>query len=240
MPNARLGIALTELNRARIYRKLAAGPDFAANEKKMLALLLECRPTDRPGRADMRAVFDQLKGEKRVLFAASHNPTYKDKAQFEKLLQRLSPSDHWVAVSQEDPRHGELLQLAKKHHFDTVLLSTRKAAQEDSILGSPDFTMFFDSPEEISAAQRELTTKGTRYEWEENDAEHSFVGVGDFALRHTPGPFEFSQQGFQPCGGGAFLAGLRGDLGGPLSAGLDQGGDDRLLAVEVAVDGAGA
>jgi hypothetical protein len=63
MPNARLGIALTELNRQRIYRKLAAGPDFAANEKKMLALLLECRPSDRPSRADMRAVLDQLKGE---------------------------------------------------------------------------------------------------------------------------------------------------------------------------------
>jgi hypothetical protein len=63
MPNARMGIALTELNRARIYRKLAAGPDFAANEKKILALLLECRPSDRPSRADMRAVFDQLKGE---------------------------------------------------------------------------------------------------------------------------------------------------------------------------------
>lgn len=63
MPNARLGIALTELNRARIYRKLAAGPDFAANEKRMLALLLECRPSDRPSRADMRAVLDALKGE---------------------------------------------------------------------------------------------------------------------------------------------------------------------------------
>jgi hypothetical protein len=63
MPNARLGIALTELNRSRIYRKLAAGPGFAANEKKILALLLECRPTDRPSQADVRAVFEQLKGE---------------------------------------------------------------------------------------------------------------------------------------------------------------------------------
>jgi hypothetical protein len=63
MPNARFGIALTELNRARIYRKLAAGPDFAANEKRMLALLLECRPTDRPSRNDMRAVLDALTAE---------------------------------------------------------------------------------------------------------------------------------------------------------------------------------
>ncbi len=63
MPNARLGIALTELNRARIYRKLAAGPGFAANEKKMLALLLECRPGDRPSQADMRAVLDALEVE---------------------------------------------------------------------------------------------------------------------------------------------------------------------------------
>jgi hypothetical protein len=63
LPNARLGIALTELNRQRIYRKLAAGPDFAANEKKMLALLLECRPSDRPSRKDMLAIFDLLKRE---------------------------------------------------------------------------------------------------------------------------------------------------------------------------------
>jgi hypothetical protein len=63
LPNARLGIALTELNRQRIYRKLAAGPGFAANEKKMLALLLECRPSDRPSRKDMLAIFEQLKAE---------------------------------------------------------------------------------------------------------------------------------------------------------------------------------
>jgi hypothetical protein len=63
LPNARLGIALTALNRDRIYRKLAAGPGFAANEKKMLALLLECRPSDRPSRKDMLAVFDALKSE---------------------------------------------------------------------------------------------------------------------------------------------------------------------------------
>src|SRR5215831_3306190 len=63
LPNARLGIALTELNRQRIYRKLAAEPGFAANEKKMLALLLECRPSDRPSRKDMLAVFDALKTE---------------------------------------------------------------------------------------------------------------------------------------------------------------------------------
>jgi hypothetical protein len=63
LPNARLGIALTALNRQRIYRKLAAGPGFAANEKKMLALLLECRPSDRPSAKDMRAVLDALGAE---------------------------------------------------------------------------------------------------------------------------------------------------------------------------------
>ena len=63
LPNARFGIALTDLNRQRIYRKLAAGPDFAANEKKMLALLLECRSNDRPDRGTMRAVEAQLTTE---------------------------------------------------------------------------------------------------------------------------------------------------------------------------------
>jgi len=63
LPNARLGIALTELNRERIYRKLAAGPGFAANEKRMLALLLECRPSDRPTPRDVRAIQGQLASE---------------------------------------------------------------------------------------------------------------------------------------------------------------------------------
>jgi hypothetical protein len=63
LPNARLGIALTELNRQRIYRKLAAGPGFAANEKKILALLLECRPSDQPNRKDMLGIWDALKTE---------------------------------------------------------------------------------------------------------------------------------------------------------------------------------
>src|SRR5215468_2026971 len=63
LPNARLGIALTELNRQRIYRKLAAGEGFAANEKRMLAMLLECRPSDRPDRAAVRAIVDALRAE---------------------------------------------------------------------------------------------------------------------------------------------------------------------------------
>jgi hypothetical protein len=63
LPNARLGIALTELNRQRIYRKLAAGEDFAAHEKQLLARLQECRPTDRPDRAALRAIEDALRKE---------------------------------------------------------------------------------------------------------------------------------------------------------------------------------
>jgi|SRR5579862_1794184 len=63
LPNARLGMALTELNRQRIYRKLAEGPGFAANEKRMLAMLLECSPSDHPDAVAIRAITDELKGE---------------------------------------------------------------------------------------------------------------------------------------------------------------------------------
>ena len=89
LPNARLGIALTELNRERIYRKLAAGPGFAANEKKMLALLLECRPSDRPSRKDMLAIFDALKSEnaarvKRLGVTASD--PHKDRNDMQELM----------------------------------------------------------------------------------------------------------------------------------------------------------
>jgi len=45
MPNTRLGMALTELNRKRIYRLLKSGPHFQPNEKKILAELLNCGPS---------------------------------------------------------------------------------------------------------------------------------------------------------------------------------------------------
>lgn len=63
LPNARLGMALTELNRQRIYRKLDAGEGFAANEKRILSKLLQCRPADQPDRASLRAIADALKTE---------------------------------------------------------------------------------------------------------------------------------------------------------------------------------
>jgi hypothetical protein len=42
MPNTRLGMALTELNRARVFRLLSAGPRYPAAEKTILGELLEC------------------------------------------------------------------------------------------------------------------------------------------------------------------------------------------------------
>jgi hypothetical protein len=63
LPNARLGIALTELNRQRIYRKLTAGEGFAANEKQILSRLLECTPQGQPDTAGLRTIADALKAE---------------------------------------------------------------------------------------------------------------------------------------------------------------------------------
>lgn len=63
LPNTRLGMALTELNRSRLYRKLAEGKDFKANEKRFLAVLLECKHARSPSRADLRNVEQQLHRE---------------------------------------------------------------------------------------------------------------------------------------------------------------------------------
>jgi hypothetical protein len=63
MPNTRLGMALTELNRARIYRELAAAPGFPGHEKDLLAELLECPGAPRPGSLELRAVRAELAGE---------------------------------------------------------------------------------------------------------------------------------------------------------------------------------
>jgi hypothetical protein len=63
LPNTRLGMALTELNRARIYRKLADAPGYAAHEKDILAELLECPGAMRPSVATVRAVTTSLASE---------------------------------------------------------------------------------------------------------------------------------------------------------------------------------
>jgi hypothetical protein len=63
LPNTRLGMALTELNRQRIFRKLAAAPGFQAHEKDILAELLECPGAPRPDRGTVRAVRTALYAE---------------------------------------------------------------------------------------------------------------------------------------------------------------------------------
>ena len=45
-PNTRLGMALGDLNRKRIFRKISAAPDFIAHERELLGSLLDCRAGD--------------------------------------------------------------------------------------------------------------------------------------------------------------------------------------------------
>jgi len=101
LPNARLGIALTELNRQRIYRKLSAGEGFAANEKRILSMLLECHPSDRPDRAAMRAIADALKSEnaqrlKRLGILPGDPKKDRNDMQELKFVRELAEID-WVA-----------------------------------------------------------------------------------------------------------------------------------------------
>jgi hypothetical protein len=63
LPNTRLGMALTELNRQRIYRKLTEGKDFAANEKPLLAELLQCRSTRAPSMRIVKTITARLRRE---------------------------------------------------------------------------------------------------------------------------------------------------------------------------------
>ncbi len=101
LPNARLGIALTELNRQRIYRKLAAGDGFAANEKQLLAKLLECRPADRPDRGALRPIEEQLRSEnaarlKRLGVLPGDPKKARDDMQELQFVRELAEID-WVA-----------------------------------------------------------------------------------------------------------------------------------------------
>lgn len=129
---------------------------------------------------------DQFKGQKRCIVIDTHDPSMKDRALLEKTLSRLDQSQYWVVTSQIDPNHGELLKLAEKMGFESLLLTTRAAAQSGDILGTPTFTMFFEDAAAIGKAKKELTTKGTNYEWEENDAQHWHLVVGDAKLTTTP------------------------------------------------------
>jgi hypothetical protein len=101
LPSARLGMALTELNRQRIYRKLAAGEGFAANEKQLLAKLLECRPGDAPDRTAMRSIDEQLRHEnaarlKRLGVLPGDPKKSRDDMQELQFVRELAEID-WVA-----------------------------------------------------------------------------------------------------------------------------------------------
>ena len=60
MPNTRLGMALTELNRKRLFRKLRESSLYMDNEKRLLAKLLECRSENESDTSLIRA---QLQSE---------------------------------------------------------------------------------------------------------------------------------------------------------------------------------
>jgi hypothetical protein len=101
LPNARFGIALTELNRVRIARKIMAGPSYAANEKEILARLLACRPDDRPDQKAMAAIARELQLEnaarlKRLGVIASDPKKSRNDMQEIKFIRELAEID-WVA-----------------------------------------------------------------------------------------------------------------------------------------------
>jgi hypothetical protein len=101
LPNARFGIALTELNRARIARKIAAGPTYAANEKDILAKLLSCRPGERSDQKAMQAIAQQLLAEnaarlKRLGIKAGDPKKSRNDMQELKFVRELAEID-WVA-----------------------------------------------------------------------------------------------------------------------------------------------
>ena len=107
LPNARFGMALTELNRDRIYRKLAAGEGFAGNEKQLLAKLLECRPSDRPSRAGMRAIELALQSEnaqrlKRLGLRPGDPKKDRDDMQELKFVRELAEIDELAKAAAAD------------------------------------------------------------------------------------------------------------------------------------------
>jgi len=101
LPNARFGIALTELNRMRIARKIIAGPTYAANEKEILAKLLSCRPNERPDQKTMQTIAQQLQTEnaarlKRLGVKAGEPRRNRNEMQELKFVRELAEID-WVA-----------------------------------------------------------------------------------------------------------------------------------------------
>ena len=127
MPNARLGIALTELNRQRIYRKLAGGEGYATNEKRILSMLLECHPSDRPDRNAMRAIVDALKSEnaqrlKRLGILPGDPHKDRNDMQELKFVRELAEID-WVATQAGVDRSdwSMAMELNSLAFFDGIL-----------------------------------------------------------------------------------------------------------------------
>lgn len=127
LPNARLGIALTELNRQRIYRELSAGDGFAAHEKQILAKLLECEPSDRPDRAAMLAIEAQLRSEnaqrlKRLGLLPTDPKKSRDDMQELQFVRELAEIDAAAKLAGADRSEWSMaLEKNSLAYFDGIL-----------------------------------------------------------------------------------------------------------------------
>lgn len=109
LPNTRLGMALTELNRQRIYRKLSQSAIFKKRQKEFLAELLDCSKSKRPARGliEIEKALSQENHERLIRLGSdpqdeSERINDMQELKFAKELEQIS----WVAeasqVSRED------------------------------------------------------------------------------------------------------------------------------------------
>ncbi len=139
---------------------------------------------------------DQFKGQKRCIVVDTKDATREDMELLKRTLSELDASQYWIVTAQNDSQHGEVLKLAEHMRFETLLATTRAAAQADAILGTPTFTMFFDDDDAIAHGKTELSSSGTRYEWEENSAQHFRIYAGDYAKPDAPQTNAIYTRGF--------------------------------------------
>jgi hypothetical protein len=162
MPKTRLGMALTELNRARIYRELSAAPGFRDHERDVLAELLECPGGPRPSRSALRNVRSELTRENaerlRRLGGRVSDPDPSVEGMEElRFVRALAEIEHVAARSGADPSGWSMaLQPNSLAFYDGILSGSLRGRsyyiKEDFILETlghlsqrqPAFRPFFE------------------------------------------------------------------------------------------------
>lgn len=135
LPNTRLGMALTELNRHRLWRKLSASPYYASRSRQWLALLLDCDAQNEPVQNSVAIVGQQVAAEnnarlRRMGLDPDDAKERVDDMQELKFLRALTQIDELANSAQVSRADWSMAMEPGSHAFFDGILSGFQAGRD--------------------------------------------------------------------------------------------------------------